>query len=441
MRKEYQPQPDTNPGHSAKEASYPLHLAKDLDPLLDRIGDAHYVLLGEASHGTHEYYTWRSAITKRLIQEKGFSFIAVEGDWPDCYCINRFIKGYDNSGTHSVGILKSFERWPTWMWSNWEIVALVDWLRGYNEDMPAHKKAGFYGLDVYSLWESLDTLNKYLEKKDPSTAQLVKQAIHCFEPYREDEYEYAKATGQVIPQSCRNEVLALLQEIRKKSPSYGREHEASLDTEMNAWVVANAERYYESMISFGNDSWNIRDTHMVDTLQRLMQFHGPNAKAIVWEHNTHIGDARFTDMRGTGMVTVGQLVREQHDAKDVVLVGMGSYQGSVIAGNYWGAPMQKLRLPEAREDSVEALLHKESTQDRLLIFNPDSEKERFNKSLGHRAVGVVYHPERERYGNYVPSVLAKRYDAFIYLDKTQALFPLAMDAGSHKTPETYPFGV
>jgi len=424
---------------SSRPTTFPLSKTSDLDPLMDRIGDARIVLLGEASHGTHEYYTWRSRISRRLIEQKGFSFIAVEGDWPDCYHINRFVKGYADSGAYSTEVLHHFQRWPTWMWANWEIASLSDWLRAYNEGFSLERKVGFYGLDVYSLWESLESLTEYLRREDPEAARLAMNAVQCFEPYGEEGVHYARAAS-VIPEPCRSEVKTLLREIRRKAATYDHDREAPLNAEINAMVAVDAERYYESMISFGPQSWNIRDTHMVDTLNRILHFHGPKAKAIVWEHNTHIGDARYTDMKEEGMVNVGQLVRQQHEIEDVVIVGFGSYQGSVIAGKGWSEPMEVMPVPPARPGSVEALLHTESAADRLLIFDHANATGRFRTALPHRAIGVVYRPEREAYGNYVPTILSARYDAFLYLDQTQALYPLHLHPDLHQTPETYPFG-
>jgi erythromycin esterase len=313
---------------------YPLKSSMDLDPLLEKIGASRYVLLGEASHGTHEYYTWRAAISKRLIQEQAFSFIAVEGDWPDCYRINRYVKGYSDTGQTALEVLKEFKRWPTWMWANWEIAALMEWLREYNKSRPVDKKVGFYGLDVYSLWESMDVIINYLRKEDPKSAKLAIDAIRCFEPYEEGQ-DYAKAMLD-LSADCTGEVVRLLQAVRKRSPNYDHDREASLNAEMNAQVIANAEEYYRSMVSFRDRSWNIRDSHMVETLEAIMEFHGQRAKGIVWEHNTHVGDARYADMRDEGMWNVGQLVREKH-AKDagVFIVGFSSYEGSAMAGRMW----------------------------------------------------------------------------------------------------------
>lgn len=414
-----------------------LTTATDLDALLDDIGDRPVVMLGEASHGTHEYYTWRTAISKRLIEEKEFDFIAVEGDWPDCYRLNRFIKGYEKGGDGVREVLVNFDRWPTWMWANWEVATLIDWLREHNHTQTAQKKVGFYGLDVYSLWDSMYAMMDYLQEEDAEAAQSVKQAIQCFEPFQGNEQAYARYS--LTEHACRDKVLALLKEIRRKAQFLDGDREAGFNTEQNALIAVNAEKYYRAMMSFDNESWNIRDTHMMVTLDRLLTFHGAGAKAIVWEHNTHIGDARATDMKRAGMVNIGQLAREQYGMDQVYLVGFGSYAGTVIAGEEWGAPMQVMEVPEAREGSMEHQLHQESAKDRYLLFNAGDVRQQYRESIRHRAIGVVYNPGREQFGNYVPSVMANRYDAFIYLDQTSALHPLHLQPHSEKIPETYPF--
>lgn len=414
-----------------------LNTAKDLDALLEEIGDRPVVMLGEASHGTHEYYTWRTAISKRLIEEKGFNFIAVEGDWPDCYKINRFVKGYKDAGDSIRDVLQNFDRWPTWMWANWEVAALAEWLRDHNQSKRADQKVGFYGLDVYSLWDSMYAMMDYLEKEDPQAAQSVKKAIQCFEPFQENEQAYARYS--LTEHSCRDKVLAMLQEIRLKAQYLDGDREAGFNTEQNAIIAVNAEKYYSAMMSFDNDSWNVRDTHMMETLDRLLKFHGAGAKGIVWEHNTHIGDARATDMKRAGMINIGQLAREQYGINQVYLAGFGSYQGSVIAGDEWGAPMKEMEVPEAREGSIEHRLHNESSQNRYLLFNTEDVRRQYDEAIRHRAIGVVYNPYREKYGNYVSSVMANRYDAFIFLDETRALHPLHLKPHADKIPETYPF--
>jgi erythromycin esterase-like protein len=418
-----------------------MHFLTDmgsLDPLLKDIGDKRIVMLGEASHGTHEYYTWRTAISKRLIREKGFKFIAVEGDWPDCYRINRYVKGYRDAGTDINDILKTFDRWPTWMWANWEVAALAEWLKEYNTGLPLDEKVGFYGLDVYSLWDSMNVIMHYLEKEDMQTAQSVKKAISCFEPFNEDEHSYARYS--LTDHNCRDEVLAMLKEIRLKAQSPDGDREAGFNTEQNALIAVNAEKYYRQMIGFSNDSWNIRDRHMMETLERLLVFHGNLSKGIIWEHNTHIGDARATDMARAGMVNTGQLSREQYGEDHVYLAGFAGYKGTVIAGIDWGAPMQEMIVPEAREESIEAVLHNAYGRNCYILFN-DEPAHLFKERIAHRAIGVVYHPGAERRGNYVPSMLRERYDALIYLDETSALHPLHMKPHNEKLPETYPFGM
>ncbi|MGV3658248.1 MAG: erythromycin esterase family protein [Chitinophagaceae bacterium] len=415
-----------------------LNTAHDLTALLDDIGDASIVMLGEASHGTHEYYTWRTAISKRLIEEKGFSFIAVEGDWPDCYKINRFIKGYKDAGTDVMEVLRHFDRWPTWMWGNWEVAALAEWLSEHNAPKAINHKIGFYGLDVYSLWDSMREMVAYLEKEDPQTAQTVKQAIKCFQPYEDNEHAYARVS--LTEHSCRDKVLALLNEVRSKAQHMDGDREAGFNTEQNALIAVNAEKYYRSMMGFDNESWNVRDTHMMETLHRLMQFHGSGAKAIVWEHNTHIGDARATTMKSSGMINIGQLARQQYGPEKVYLVGFGSYVGSVIAGDAWGAPMQELEVPEARNGSIEDELHQQSTHNRYILFGEEETNNLYHQRIPHRAIGVVYDPGRERWGNYVPTIMAQRYDAFVYIDETTALHPLGFPVRGRQMPDTYPFG-
>ena len=421
----------------------PLRSPEDLDPLMERIGESHYVLLGEASHGTHEYYTWRAAISRRLIEEKGFSFLAVEGDWPDCYRVNRYLKGYPDSGESARDVLHNFERWPTWMWANEEIVELVEWLRRHNDGLSDEKRVGFYGLDVYSLWDSLYQVLTYLGKHVPSALPAARRAFQCFEPYGEDVQEYARATSWADA-SCEEEVIALLAKVRQTAGNYPQDgREAHFNAEQNALVVRNAEHYYRTMVRGGRESWNIRDRHMTQTLERLVQHHGPKGKAIVWAHNTHIGDARYTDMIDDGTINIGQLIRERHEGEGVVLIGFGSYCGSVIAGDEWEAPMQRMEVPPARPGSWEAILHEAGPEDCLLLLDEVRTNADFLKQRGHRAIGVVYHPEYERYGNYVPTVLPLRYDAFLFLTETQALCPFHEMKVNEKgeVPETYPSGV
>jgi erythromycin esterase-like protein len=435
--------PPVGPGLLARVRGLarPLASDADLDPLLERIGGARFVLLGEASHGTAEYYTSRARLSKRLIEEKGFSFIAVEGDWPACYEVNRYVKGQSDAGSDAQEVLGVFTRWPTWMWANEEVADLAGWLRAHNAGVPAGRQAGFYGLDVYSLWESLYQVMGYLRKSNSKALDDAREAFRCFEPYGEDPQHYAYAT-RFVPESCEDEVVNLLRQLRREARAYPQDgREGHFAAEQNALVLKNAEAYYRAMVRGGPESWNIRDRHMAETLDRLTAHHGAGAKAIVWEHNTHIGDARFTDMAEDGMVNVGQLVREAHGGEGVVLAGFGSYWGTVIAGREWEAPMEEMPVPEAREESWEDVLHEACGGDVLLIFDPAGRDPELLARRGHRAIGVVYHPEYERHGNYVPTVLPRRYDAFLYLDRTQALHPLPARVDVEKVPETYPTGV
>jgi erythromycin esterase len=420
-----------------KGASHKLETEDDLDLLLSEIGNSRYVLLGEASHGTHEYYTWRAKLSKRLIREKGFSMIAVEGDWPDCYRLNRYVKGYHESGKSAKDVLQAFNRWPTWMWANWEIAALAEWLRDHNKNIPAGKKVGFYGLDVYSLWESMEAIFDFLKQKDPSALNSVQKAMDCFEPFNVREgFSYAER-NYGISANCERELQHLLTEIRSKMPQYDGDHEAGFNAEQNALVAVNAERYYKVMLNAGEATWNIRDRHMTETINRLMDFHGKDARIIIWEHNTHIGDARATDMKRTGLINVGQLIKEEHDQEGVYRIGFGSFEGSVMAGYHWGGEMFSMAVPKAKQGSWEYLLHEAGPYDKFLL---SKDIQNFISAIGHRAIGVVYDPDYE-YGNYVPSVIPTRYEAFIYLDKTKALHALHVPTKTSQMPETYPWGV
>jgi erythromycin esterase-like protein len=437
------PEPDVN--RSLAAAIRPLSEPADLDPLIEAIGDARYVLLGEASHGTSEFYTWRTELSKRLITEKQFHFIGVEGDWPDCYAVNRFVKSYPDSGDSAAEVLHKFDRWPTWMWANRETVALAEWMHEHNRGLSAEQKVGFYGLDVYSLWESMAAVVQYLDGVDPEFAVQARRAYMCFEPYAEDAQEYARATA-MVPTSCEDETVAVLRALRAKSPEYRDDgREAYFNAEQNALVARGAELYYRTMVRGGPTSWNVRDHHMVDTLNRLMQHHGDRSKAIVWEHNTHVGDARFTDMARAGMVNVGQLVRQEHDRDGVTLVGFVTHRGTVIAGAEWGAPMQRMRVPEARSGSLEDLLHTAAEgDDGLLLFDgsDDGGIIGLDEPLDNRAIGVVYDPRAERFGNYVPTIVPRRYDALVFLDESHAVDPLHMPVHvSGDEPETYPSGM
>jgi erythromycin esterase len=403
----------------------PLRDEGDLDVLLDRAGDAKVVLIGEASHGTHEYYTWRDVLTRRLITECGFGLVAVEGDWPDCARVDAAVRGEPGAPGDPRAALLAYERWPTWMWANEEVVDFARWLRSYRGEV------GFYGLDLYSLWESLHEVLVWLREHDPSGVPAALQAYHCFEPFHEDPNAYAYAT-RFADHNCEDAVVRMLVEMRGRT----------LPAWQNAEVVAGAEHYYRTMVQGGPKSWNVRDRHFADTLDRLLEKHGDGARAVVWAHNTHVGDGRATDQARHGEVTLGELARDRYGADNVVLVGFGSYHGTVVAGRDWGSPMELMGVPPGRRGSLEDVLHECLPPESLMVFPPRDERPSLlGDELGHRAIGVVYRPERDSWGNYVPTVLGDRYDAFIWLDETHAVRPLHTLKVDRREPETYPSGM
>ena len=301
----------------------PLTSAEDLDPLIERVSADRYVCIGEASHGTHEYYRWRALLSRRLIEEHGFTWIGVEGDWPDCWRINRWVRGQGDQDLDVYGLLDRFERWPTWMWANQEVAEFLAWLREWNAVRPEHERVGFYGLDVYSLWDSLREIISWLESNAPDAVPAAMRAWECFVPHHEDPHAYARST-RLVPESCEADVVALLVEVRSRTHHLLNDDEDAFDAEQNAEVAADAEHYYRIMVRGDRESWNIRDYHMADTIERVARHLGPQSKGLVWEHNTHVGDARATDMARDGLVNVGQLIRERHTAQGVALVGFAS---------------------------------------------------------------------------------------------------------------------
>jgi erythromycin esterase-like protein len=408
-----------------KKQSVPLNSTDDLDVLIEAIGDKKYVLLGEATHGTSEFYKLRMELSRKLIETKGFSFIAVEGDWPSCYEVNRYVKQYKHGKSNARAVMEGFNRWPTWMWANEEVGELMDWLKKHNEDKPMAQRVGFYGLDVYSLWESLEEIERYLQEiGTPEQLALARKAFECFDSYDKEGQNYG-VSADFYGESCKEVVVKLLKELNVKRVRYDEDSEAALSAELNALVAVNAEDYYSTMVKHDAESWNVRDRHMVEALRRVALHHGSKAKVIVWEHNTHIGDARATDMMTDGMINVGQLVREAHGEADVCAIGFGTYRGTVIAAKSWGAPMATMQVPAAQQGSWEELMHRAGAYNQILLLNKEDPL-LGHEVLGHRAIGVVYHPTSER-GNYVPSVMARRYDAFVHVDESHALRPLTIE--------------
>lgn len=418
--------------NALQQATKPLRTTQDLDTLLAAIGNSRYVLLGEASHGTAEFYQWRAAITRRLIQEKGFNLVTVEGDWPDAYTLNQYIQGKGPAGRASEA-LRAFDRWPAWMWANTEIAQLAEWMRTFNAQ--SNRKAAFYGLDVYSLWESLDQLTA-LQTTDPQTAAMARQALQCFDGYQGDEQAYATATLRGT--RCNEALNQLLTHVQARYAHLS--DTTSVNIVQNAQVAVNAEQYYYTMVRDDAESWNIRDQHMATTLDRLMQLYGPDSKAIVWAHNTHVGDARHTDMAQHNMVNLGQLVRESHMGEGVYIVGFGTYQGSVVAGSSWGAPSEQMDVPRSPTGSWDELLHRVSPASKLVFLNRLRTEPTLKQVRGQRAIGVVYNPLCEA-GNYVPTNLTERYDGLIFIDRTAALTPLNVQPQARREHSEAPVGL
>jgi putative phosphoribosyl transferase len=431
-----------------EDCSHSFTTTKKLDSWIREISKHRIIMMGEATHGTKEFYSIKREISKILIQDYGYKFIAVEGDWPDCYKLNEYISGdrFSNSqgspyvehfedARHAVS--SQFHRWPTWMWANEEIPPLIEWMK--DKQMGA-----FYGLDVYSLFESLEEIKKHLDHIEPETAQRMLAGYKCFESYKFDEIAYAKSLLQ-FPKGCQEEVVKNLRALlRLRLYETSLSKESLFDARQNARVIANAEDYYRAMFEGGPRSWNVRDLHMMETLEHLLELYGPDAKVIIWAHNTHIGDYHATDMLDSGYVNLGGLARERYGLENVYLLGFSSYHGSVTAGKAWGGKEEKMFLPKAQKGSYEDYFHQAAMNmhaDKLLMrFDKLNKDSNLYKKLGHRAVGVVYDPAHESRGNYVPTKMADRYDAMIFIDETTAVEPLATVFTAEEFPETWPEG-
>ncbi|MCZ4320132.1 erythromycin esterase family protein [Aequorivita viscosa] len=398
--------------------------ASSLDPLIAAAGDKKLVLLGEASHGTHEYYVWRDIISRRLITEHNFNFIAVEGDFASLYNLNQYVKNVEGAGKSAREVLMKLNRWPTWMWANEEVVALAEWLRKHNDSLPQDKKVGFYGMDVYDEWHSKEMVLEVLKKTDESSFNFAKQQYNCFNPHKGESWQYAHAV-KGGKEDCAAATKRVVDYIRSN-----REALKALPDDtyfyllQNAIVVHNAEEFYrESVASKDAVSWNSRVFHMRETVGDLLTLYGENSKGVVWAHNTHIGDASFTSMRNTGEKNIGQLKRESLGKENVFLIGFASYKGKVMAGSRWGARMEEMTIPNAIRNSVETKLKKTGMDASYLIFDEADRQEENLVVMGHRAIGVVYNPQFDR-RLFVPTIVPMRYDALLFFKETTALRPL-----------------
>ncbi len=411
--------------------------AADLSALLDRIGDARVVLLGEATHGTSEFYRLRARITRELIEKKGFTLVAVEADWPDAARIDHYVRDLEHPAPDWI----AFTRFPTWMWRNREMRELVDWLRERNRDVPAEWRVGVYGLDLYSLHTSIGAVLQYLDTVDPEAAAIARRRYGCLSPWESDPATYGCAALNGRYRSCEGEVVRMLQDLLDQRLRYLEAGgERYFDAMQNARLVKEAERYYRVMYYGGADSWNLRDTHMFNTLRRLLAARGTGSKAVVWAHNSHLGNAAATEMSARGELNVGQLCREEMGAQ-VYSVGFGTDHGTVAAASDWGAPMEIKRIRPSDPKSYEYLCHSTGLPRFLLPLRPEGElRSQLIEPRLERAIGVIYRPETEMASHYFAAHLPLQFDEYIWFDETQAVRPLE----SHEVaglPETYPFGL
>jgi len=428
--------------------------APSAETLLDLVGDAHFVLIGEASHGTHEFYEARAAMTRMLIERKGFAAVAAEADWPDAYRVNRFVRARSEDATAEEA-LRGFERFPTWMWRNAVVLDFVGWLREHNDRMGGDErgKAGFYGMDMYSLHRSMHEVIAYLERVDPNAAARARERYSCFDHRDGDDGQtYGVAAAFGAGESCEREVVEQLVDLQRHALEYARRDGLIAEDELfyaqqNARTVRAAEEYYRSMFSGRVSSWNLRDRHMVDTLDalagHLSRQRGAPAKLVVWAHNSHLGDARATEAAARGELNVGQLVRERHPV-DCRLVGFTTNTGTVTAADDWGGPAERKMVRPALPESVEELFHQVGVKEFMFAFHAAARTaEVLRPARLERAIGVIYRPQTERQSHYFRARAADQFDAVIHIDDTRALEPIERTGRweQGEFPETYPWAV
>ena len=408
-----------------------------LEPLLERIGGARVVLLGEATHGTSEFYRMRARITRELVERKGFSIVAVEADWPDAARIDHYVRHRETPPAE----WKAFTRFPEWMWRNTDVQAFVDWLHRYNMNRPYADRVGFFGLDVYSLSTSIQAVLAYLDDVDPAAARVARERYGCLTPWEADPATYGRMALSGRYRECERDVTSMLTDLLRKRLQYSeRDGERYFDATQNARVVADAERYYRIMYYGSAESWNLRDRHMYDTLEALLQAGGSRAKAVVWEHNSHIGDARYTEMSSRGELNIGQLVREAY-GNECYLIGFGTDSGTVAAADDWDGPMRVKEVRGSHAESYERQCHESGVASFLLALGPERElRRRLTEPRLERAIGVIYRPQTELASHYFQAVLPRQFDEYCWFDRTSAVTPLDT-ARLRGLPETYPFGL
>jgi protein-L-isoaspartate(D-aspartate) O-methyltransferase len=411
----------------------------NLEPLLRRIGDARVVLIGEASHGTSEFYRMRARITRRLIEEKGFAAIAVEADWPDASHIDHYVRHRDAKPKEWT----AFARFPSWMWRNEETRAFVDWLHKHNAMKPYRERIAFYGLDLYSLYNSVRAVIGYLTTVDPDLAEIARQRYGCLTPWEADPAAYGHAALTGAYRRCEEDVAHILVELLEKQQAYAsHDGERFFDVSQNARLIANAERYYRLMYYGSRASWNLRDAHMFETLKRILDHHGPKSKVVVWAHNSHVGDASATEMSRRGEYNIGQLCREQF-GETSYHIGFGTNDGTVAAASNWDGPMQVMPVRPAHAQSYERVFHLTNAPGLILSLRSRASEDlrtKLMKPLLERAIGVIYRPESELASHYFEAILPRQFDEYIWIDRTSAIKPLHVTELTG-LPETYPFGL
>jgi protein-L-isoaspartate(D-aspartate) O-methyltransferase len=409
-----------------------------LEGLLRRIGDARIVLLGEATHGTSEFYRMRARITQALVEQKGFNIVAVEADWPDAARIDHYVRDRDVP----LQEWRAFARFPTWMWRNREVSEFVEWLRGHNSNLPHERRVRFAGLDLYSLYTSIAEVLNYLDANDPEAARIARERYGCLTPWQSDPAAYGRAALQGTYRSCEREVIATLKMLLEKRVAAGGESDPLFDAVQNAKLVADAEGYYRIMYYGSHESWNLRDRHMFESLESLLAFKGTDARAVVWEHNSHVGDARATEMAARGELNLGQLCNERFGDR-AYSVGFGTDSGTVAAASYWDGPMEVKQIRPSREDSYGRVFHDSGVPGLLVGFRSPLSAELRDGLSGarlERAIGVIYRPETERASHYFQAVLPHQFDEYIWIDRTEAVEPLGVET-LRGVPDTYPFGL
>ena len=422
---------------------------RDVDAVIDAVGRARIVLIGEASHGTHEFYAMRAAITRRLIETRGFRAVAIEGDWPDTRRVDRYVRAIGPDADPDAA-LSGFRRFPQWMWRNTVMRDFVRWLRRWNDVHERDVRCGLYGLDLYSMHASIDAVLHYLEQVDPKAARRARERYSCFEHVGSDPQAYGFAAARELIESCEDDVVRQLVELRRCADEYAASGGAFgeddfFSAEQNARLVANAERYYRTMFHGRASSWNLRDTHMAETLDavgRFLERGGDKARICVWAHNSHLGDARATQMGRSGELNVGQLVRERF-GEEACLVGFTTYAGTVTAAHDWDEPADRRNVRPGLAGSTEALFHRVGIANFLLDLRVACVQDAFDEPRLERAIGVIYRPETERHSHYFHADLPAQFDLVLHLDQTRALQPLERSVGweQGEVPETYPFAM